>query len=661
MAIEKLNLRADSQDERFEQLKQLYPELFSDGNLNVEALKEACGLETEEDGYYGLYWPGKNEAKRLARKEATGTLEPVEGDGVNEETTHNIYIEGDNLEVLRTLKKSYQNRVKMIYIDPPYNTGNDFIYPDNYQEPVEDYLRFTGQMDDEGTMLVANPKSSGKFHRRWLNMMYPRLQLARELLTDDGVIFISIDENEFGNLRLICDEIFGEANYFGDLVWEATTQPINAGKAKFGLQKKTEIILMYANNKERKNTFNLKCLGGDFNYPHQGKYGPCRFEVIEKSDAGDYKRNTMKFKILGQSPRPGKRWQIGEDTARELEAAGKVEIVDGIVKKAIYPEDEEDKVKFEPFWSLFGAKDYGTAETGKAELTSTLGTPVGFDTVKPIKLIAKLISYIDKDSIILDFFSGSATTAHAVMQLNKEDNGNRKFIMVQLPQKCDENSEAAKAGYPNICEIGKERIRRAGKVIIENGKGKVDNGELKSEKGELRMDNEDLFSLNSQSSTVNSQFSTVNSQSSTINSHLSTIDVGFKVYRLAKSNFTEFENVSGTDRSALEDLFAQAEKEPLTEGWRERKSSVITELCLRHGFVLDSAITKCTEYTQNEVLKVVDQDEEKTMFVCLDEKISEETAKTLHLDDGEKFICLDSAIDDQLKLQLSDKGRIETI
>lgn len=615
MAIEKMNLRADSQDERFAQLKQLYPEIFSDGNLNIEALKEACGLETEEDGYYGLYWPGKNEAKRLARKEATGTLEPVEGDGVNEDTTHNIYIEGDNLEVLRTLKKSYQNRIKMIYIDPPYNTGNDFIYPDNYQEPVEDYLRFTGQMDDKGNMLVANPKSSGKFHRRWLNMMYPRLQLARELLTDDGVIFISIDENEFGNLRLICDEIFGEANYFGDLVWEATTQPINAGKAKFGLQKKTEIILMYANNKERKNTFNLKCLGGDFNYPHQGQYGPCRFEVIEKSDAGDYKRNTMKFKILGQSPRPGKRWQIGEDTARELEAAGKVEIVDGIVKKAIYPEDEEDKLKFEPFWSLFGAKDYGTAETGKAELTSTLGTPVGFDTVKPIKLMAKLISYLDKDSIILDFFSGSATTAHAVMQLNKEDNGNRKFIMVQLPQKCDEDSEAAKAGYPNICEIGKERIRRAGSKILEEANASKDNS----------------------------------------------LDVGFKVYRLGKSNFTEFENISGTDKSALNDLFAAAEKEPLTEGWKERKSSVIAELCLRHGFMLDSQSTKCPEYTRNEVYKIVEQNEEKTMFVCLDEKLNEETAEKLKLEDGEKFICLDSAIGDQLKVQLADKGRIETI
>ena len=231
-----------------------------------------------------------------------------------------------------------------------------------------------------------------------------------------------------------------------------------------------------------------------------------------------------------------------------------------------------------------------------------------------------LSDVMNEGDIILDFFSGSASTAHAVMQLNKEDNGNRKFIMVQLPQKCEENSEAAKAGYPNICEIGKERIRRAGKKILEEAKA-----------------NKDMFSKDNP------------------------LDLGFKVYRLSKSNFTVFENISGTDKSALDTLFSAAEKEPLTEGWKERKSSVITELCLRHGFVLDSAITKCPEYTKNEVLKVVDQDQEKTMFVCLDEKISGETAKNLHLEDGEKFICLDSAIGDQLKVQLADKGRIETI
>ena len=646
MAIEKLNLRADSQDERFAQLKQLYPEIFSDGNLNVDALKEACGLETEEDGYYGLYWPGKNEAKRLARKEATGTLEPVEGDGVNEETTHNIYIEGDNLEVLRTLKKSYQNRVKMIYIDPPYNTGNDFIYPDNYSEPVEDYLRFTGQMDDKGNMLVANPKSGGKFHRRWLNMMYPRLQLARELLTDDGVIFISIDDNEQANLKLLCDDVFGEGNFVGDLIIETATD--NNPR-----QISTEHEYMFCYVKDishqaawtRKNSNALKIqkyyeklkskklsiseiqselrkwikenkdeLSQVTHYDNVDEKGVFHDGDIANTKMGGYKYNVIHPITKKICKIPEKGFRFSEETMREMLQNDEI----------LFGEDENILIK--PKKRLDDAKELLRSviyEDGRAatKIVDTLLSRGVFDHPKSPTILFRLIDFVTKkDSIILDFFSGSATTAHAVMQLNKEDNGNRKFIMVQLPQKCEENSEAAKAGYPNICEIGKERIRRAGAKILEEAKA-----------------NKDMFSKDNP------------------------LDLGFKVYRLAKSNFTVFENISGTDKSALDTLFSAAEKEPLTEGWKERKSSVITELCLRHGFVLDYAITKCPEYTKNEVLKVEDQDQEKTMFVCLDEKISGETAKNLHLEDGEKFICLDSAIGDQLKVQLADKGRIETI
>ena len=213
-----------AKDERFEALKQLYPELVRDNKLNLEALKDLFDEESfdESDVGYNLYWPGKRNAKKLARKEAEGTLEPVPGDGVNEDKTNNIYIEGDNLEVLRCLKKSYGGRVKMIYIDPPYNTGKDFIYPDNFTEPVEEYLKFTGQMDEKGNSLVANPKSSGAYHRKWLDMMLPRLQLARELLTNDGVIFISIDDNEIINLKKICDEVLGASNYVTTLIIESS-------------------------------------------------------------------------------------------------------------------------------------------------------------------------------------------------------------------------------------------------------------------------------------------------------------------------------------------------------------------------------------------------------------------------------------------------------
>lgn len=671
MAIEKLNLRADSQDERFAQLKQLYPELFSDGNLNVEALKEACGLETEEDGYYGLYWPGKNEAKRLARKEATGTLEPVEGDGVNEETTHNIYIEGDNLEVLRTLKKSYQNRVKMIYIDPPYNTGNDFIYPDNYSEPVEDYLRFTGQMDDKGNMLVANPKSSGKFHRRWLNMMYPRLQLARELLTDDGVIFISIDDNEQANLKLLCDDVFGEGNFISSLIWSAGRK--NDSKH---ISVSHEYILCYFKSSsyiaENNIIWREKKNGLDDIYAEYEKLKKEYGTDIKKIEKGlkDWYKNLPnghpakdhahynhvdekgiffpdniswpggggpKYEILHPITNkpvkvPSRGWLTSEENMKEWIKQGRVQFGEdenGVPTLKSYLKDREYSVPYSVFY-----KDGRAA----SKRLATLMDDKIFENPKDEEIIQRMIGFagLKDNDIVLDFFSGSGTTAHSVFLANIAQNMNRQFILVQLPVKIEVDGsksekskkvaqnainllEKLKKPY-NICEIGKERIRRAGAKILEEAKA-----------------NKDMFSKDNP------------------------LDLGFKVYRLAKSNFTVFENISGTDKSALDTLFAAAEKEPLTEGWKERKSSVITEICLHHGFVLDSAITKCPEYTKNEVLKIVDQNEEKTMFVCLDEKISEETAKTLHLEDGEKFICLDSAIGDQLKVQLADKGRIETI
>ena len=614
-------------DERLQALMRLYPEIFSDGKINLDAFKDVTGASDlpegvdKTPGYYGLYWPGKRGAKQLARKEAEGTLEPVAGEGVSEDTTHNIYIEGDNLEVLRILKQSYKARVNMIYIDPPYNTGNDFIYPDDYKMPVEEYLKMTGQKDEGGKRLVSNTKSGGAFHTNWLNMMYPRLQLARELLTEDGVIIISIDENESGNLRNLCDEIFGEENFIGDFYWEATTQPINAGSAKFSLQQKTENLYMYA----KRRIFNLEELTSTLRYPHKGKFGKCRFENIEKSDAGGYKRNTMKFKILGQDPRPGKRWQIGEETARELERLQKLEIVDGIVKKAIYPEDEVDRLQFKPFWSLLTATEVGTAEIGKDELNTLFDTELGFDTVKPITLIKKLIKHLtDDNAIILDFFSGSATTAHAVMQLNAEDRGHRKFIMVQLPHACDENSEAYKAGYKNICEIGKERIRRAGAKILEEAKA-----------------NKDMFTQDAP------------------------LDTGFKVFRLQKSNFVKYTPVHGQDEAAKASLFDALEGSlvPLAQGWKQE--NVLTEIILRQGFALDCKKERLEGFKENAVWKITDSPDavskKITLYVCLDDSISGETIKTLALGDDEKFVCLDSAIDDSNYARLSDKGRIETI
>lgn len=344
----------------------------------------------------------------------------------------NFLIEGDNLASLQLLEKTHKGKIDLIYIDPPYNTGNkDFIYDDSYIDPNDSFR-----------------------HSKWISFMNKRLNIAKNLLSEKGIIFISINNNEFSQLKLLSDEIFGERNFLSTITWESTTQPINAGTAKFQLQQKCELIYCIVKDKNKKNNFILQNGKDDFRYPHHGKFGKCRFEIIEKSDAGQYKRNSMKFKILGRYPREGKRWQIGESTAQKLECEGKLEIVDGIVKKAVYPEDEEDKIKYIPFWSHFTAQDVGTAQNGKEELNTILEYAVGFDTVKPIKLIKSLISHFHKNSIILDFFAGSGTTGHAVMKLNAEDGGNRKFIL------CTNNEN-------NICrDITYERIKR---VIDKEG------------------------------------------------------------------------------------------------------------------------------------------------------------------------------------------------
>ena len=368
-----------------------------------------------------LTWIGKDKVVNHAAAVPFHVLERKYNFGGESE---NKIIHGDNLLALKSLLPEYEGRIKCIYIDPPYNTGNEgWIYNDKVNSPQ--IKKWLGEV-------VGKEGEDLSRHDKWLCMMYPRLKLLKRLLADDGAIFISVNfRDSYHNLRFICDEIFGINNFVGTLTWESLTQPTNSGKAKFGLQIKTEPIICYRMN-AAENIFELEQSENKKNYPHQGKFGKCRFEIIEKSDAGNFSRPTMKFKILGQFPREGKRWQIGEETARELEKNGRLEIVDGIVKKAIYPEDEEEKINYIPFWSHLKAEDVGTAQSGKEILNSIMGEAIGFDTVKPPKLIEELIKHLPSDSIILDSFAGSGTTAHAVLKLNAEDGGNRKFILVEM-------------------------------------------------------------------------------------------------------------------------------------------------------------------------------------------------------------------------------------
>lgn len=490
--MEKVDLAtADIAAENAAKLAELFPDIVTevldeDGNvrhsIDVEALKAHVGdIAEDKRERYQFTWPGKQRARAEAIRPISKTMRPCPEESVNWDTTENLYIEGDNLDALKILRETYAGKIKMIYIDPPYNTGHDFVYNDSFARTAEEERAESGAFDEEGNVLDAvyneNKESNGRFHSDWCSMMYPRLVLARDLLSDDGVMYASIKTQEFENLGKLLREVFGDKAAIACITWESVTQPANAGDAKYGAQQKSEFIFLVSKGRRK---FILPTNGMSKSYPHKGRFGSCRFEIIEKSDAGTDGRETMKFEILGQKPRPGKRWQIGESTARELERTGRVELVDGVVKKAVYPEDELDAVSVVPFWSHLDASSYGTAQTGKKELNELMSQPIGFDTVKPTSLLRHLLSKVEFDAVVFDFFSGSATTAHAVMQLNAEDGGNRKFIMVQLPEVCDEKTEAAKAGYKNICEIGKERIRRAGVKIaaeVEESNAQLKPGE----------------------------------------------------------------------------------------------------------------------------------------------------------------------------------------
>ena len=624
-------------DERLEALKQLYPEIFSDGKINLDAFKDVTGTsdlpegQDRTPGYYGLYWPGKRAAKQLARKEAEGTLEPVPGDGVNEDTTHNIYIEGDNLEVLRILKQSYKGRVKLIYIDPPYNTGNDFIYPDDFKMPVEEYLKMTGQADEGGKKLVTNLKSNGAFHSDWLNMMYPRLQLARELLAEDGLIFISIDDNEQANLKLLCDDVFGEENFVSDIVWK---NKYGAGAYTVGFISVHEYILCYSKtpitditselDEEGQKSYNKK----DEKFSIRGGY---MTQPLMTNSLGDRPNLMYTIEYNGTTIKPRKQWVWEKERLEKAIANNEVEFnlqKDGTysVRSKSYLKDENGVLRRGKPLSLMNGP---FNQDGTKDIRDLFEDKSIFDFTKPSELIKKFISLqvnneSDNDEIIMDFFSGSATTAQAVMQLNNEDQGKRKFIMIQLPQKCEDKSEAAKAGYSNICEIGKERIRRAGAKILEEAKA-----------------NKDMFSEDNP------------------------LDIGFKVYRLQNSNFVKYTSVEGQDEDSQNKLFEEFEKNqiPLVNDWKAE--NVLTEIILKQGFALDCTKENVDSFKKNKIWKITDSADAVSkkikLYVCLDNSIEEETIKNLTLNDDEKFICLDAAIDDSAYARLADKGRIETI
>lgn len=489
--MEKLKMQSlDVIGSNIKKIQQLFPNcvterLNKDGKselaIDFEKLQAELSNEiiVEGEERYQFTWPDKRAANRLANTLTTMTLRPFRGESEDFDRTQNLYIEGDNLDVLKVLRETYLGKVKMIYIDPPYNTGNDFVYNDDFAQSRSEFEESSGLFDEEGNQTIdhmqRNTESNGRFHTDWLNMIYPRLKVARDLLSDDGVIFISIDENEIENLKKVGNEIFGEQNFVGSVIWERAFAPKNDAKY---FSDSHDYIVVYAKflnafqigKLARTEEANARYKNPD-NDP-RGPWSPDNMTVKTYSAAYDYEIITPNGSIM--TPPNGRCWFTSKEKMMKLIDDGRVwfgENGGNMPRLKRYLADVQQGMTPITIWKY---TDVGHNQEGRQEVKILFDNNGYFDGPKPVRLLSRIlqIANTSKDSLVLDFFSGSATTAHAVMQLNVEDGGNRKFIMVQLPEKTDEKSEAYKAGYKNICEIGKERIRRAGKKIKEDNKDK---------------------------------------------------------------------------------------------------------------------------------------------------------------------------------------------
>lgn len=602
-------------EDNIEKLKTIFPDVFTEGKVDFEKLQGVLGnyIETNDERY-NFTWAGKQNALRLAQTPSTGTLRPFKEESKNWDTTQNLYIEGENLEVLKLLQKSYHNKIKMIYIDPPYNTGNDFVYKDDFKDNIENYKKITGQVDEEGNKISSNSESDGRYHTNWLNMMYPRLRLARNLLSEDGVIFISIGQAELSNITKTCDELFGEENRLGII---SRLMKSGGNKGRF-FSPNIDYIIVCAKNSEFAKNF-------------KGEMSQDLIDKVYTQIETTGERKGEKYRAMGlyQSsldPMRGcvnQRYFIKCPDETLVIPPGNFFPEQKVHGAKISPKSAKDGVwrwTFEKYQEEFARGNVEFKETTNGVLVDQNGTPskwniytkiwlkdrqeegqipvdtitkyenrhsskelqkidIPFDFAKPVDLIKYLVEIINQDNTItvLDFFSGSATTAHAIMQLNSEDNGNRKFICVQLPEKTDEKSEAYKAGYKNICEIGKERIRRAGEKI----------------KREIEQENQQL-KLGEEPKKVP--------------------DIGFKVFKLDSSNIKKW-------NANTENLEEQLQQSILNQVAGRSELDVVYEIMLKCGLDLTYPI---------EEIKVEDKSLYSigagAMFICMDDNITQSIA-----------------------------------
>jgi len=605
--------------EQRERLRELFPEVFSEGRVDFEKLRATLG-DLVDDGpeRYRFTWAGKRDAIRLLQTPTRATLIPCREESVNFDETQHIFIEGDNLEVLKLLYKPYFGRVKMIYIDPPYNTGNDFIYPDNYADPLATYLQLTGQQDAEGNLLTSNPETSGRYHSAWLSMMYPRLFLARQLLREDGVIFVSVDDHEVHNLRLLMNEVFGEENFIAQLVWKS--RQFTDTRAITNVSTDHEYMLVYA----KRSDFSLRGVERDeskFSNPDNDPRGPWMSRSILGLATMEQRPN-LHYDIvdpqtgISYSPPANTGWRYSNERMQSL-------INDGRILFPSSPSGRPREKKFradliDDYISFPSIIDDVFTADGTAEIRELFGFQV-FDFPKPSELMRRLVEQVTaQDDLVVDFFAGSSSIAYAVFLQNRQDGERRRFICIQLPEPVAKDSEIVRRGFSTVADIGKERIRR---VIAQMQEG--EGGQLPLD---LRPDE----------------------------------DLGFKVFKLAPSNLRPWRGVE----EDVPDAYAhQMElfRDPLVDGWTVE--NVIYEVALKEGYGLNCQISPLPlgEGPGVRAYRVTDPDRDQSFTICLDPHIDLADLSGLNLSTDDIFVCRDVALDDQAAANLALQCRLKTI
>ena len=601
----------DMTDDRIEDLKAVFPEAFHDGKIDFDYLRSALGdwVEPEKERF-GLTWAGKAQCMKVIQQPSIGTLVPMREESVEFDTTENLIIEGDNLEVLKLLQKSYYGKVKMIYIDPPYNTGNEFIYPDDYKEGLGEYLRYSGQVDSEGLKLTANSESDGRYHSKWLSMMYPRLYLARNLLRDDGVIFISIDDNEVDNLKKVCIEIFGEENFIG-LVTRITKTTSDSGRF---FAPSTDFVVVFGRNAISLDEFKVPLSSSDLSsYTKQDERGKYKLVGFYQASLTLERSRNARYWITAPDgskciPPEGKRWRTVESTFKVFLQNNEIEFVQVTSSPLIDLEGNKSK------WNVY-TKQYldrrsaegRTPRTFISDIPNHLGTheidelniPFSFPKPTALPILMLQMVGVSKQDIILDFFAGSGTTAHAVMAQNAKDGGNRKFILVQLPEPTDRED------FPTISAITRERVRRAGKAIL-------------SEQPALGY---------------------------------TPPDCGFKAYKLTTSNFKVWDSENDEEKSvqrAIDEIAVN-----VVQGRSEE--DILTELLLKSGYSLTTSVTQviCQD-------KQVYSVEGGKLLICLEKELAVETFEAMADLEPEMIIILDAGFEgkDELKVNAMETIRL---